>query len=72
MTVIRIVSVRTGVEVSRAVLADDGTVSYEGGDSARSAVLRQMRAGGTEAEAIETLARDGWSNGYLMVALDQP
>lgn len=71
MTVLRIVSVKTGAEVSRAVLADDGqTVTYEGGDSAASAVRRHIHAeGGTEADAVRTLAVEGWSNGYLMVEL---
>lgn len=71
MTVVTIVSVATGQPVSRVTLADDGTVTYEGGASARSAVMRQMRAAAqTEAEAIAAIARDGWSNGYLMAKLD--
>ncbi|MGW4663189.1 hypothetical protein [Streptosporangium sandarakinum] len=74
MTVIRIISVRTGTEVSRAVLADDGTVSYGGGESAAYAVRSWIRQhGGTEADAVHGLAREGWSNGYLMVDLgEQP
>lgn len=70
MIEIRIVSVRSGVVVSRAELADDGTVTYSGGDSAAAAVRDWMRTeGGSEADAVRGLARDGWSNGYLMVEL---
>lgn len=67
---IRIVSVKTGREVSRATLTDTGTVTYRGGASARSAVRRWLAAnpGRTEADAIQALAREGWSNGYLMVS----
>jgi hypothetical protein len=73
MVVLRIVSVRTNDEVSRAELADDGTVTYTGGDSAASAVRRWQRThrDATEADAVRALAREGWSNGYLMVALNQ-
>lgn len=71
MTVIRIVSVRSGTEVSRAESDDNGVVTYSGGDSAAAAVRSWMRDnGGSEAAAVEGLARDGWSNGYLMVDLD--
>ncbi|MFI7113967.1 hypothetical protein ACIBK9_47155 [Nonomuraea sp. NPDC050227] len=70
--VVNIVSVRDGQLVSRATLADDGTVTYQG-DAARSAVRRWLLAnrGRTEADAIRALAVDGWSNGYLMVQRDQ-
>jgi ATP-dependent protease HslVU (ClpYQ) peptidase subunit len=69
-TVVRIVSVRTGREVSRVELADDESATYSGGESAAAAVRAQMRAAGqSEAEAIATLAVTGWSNGYLMVDL---
>lgn len=68
---IRIVSVRTGQLVSTATVRDDGTVVYEGGESARSAVRAWLRANPdrTEADAVRALAREGWSNGYLMVEL---
>jgi hypothetical protein len=69
MAVLRIVSVRTGDEVSRAEIAKDGTVTYSGA-AARSAVRRQMAATGqSETAAITSLLKDGWSNGYLMVDL---
>jgi hypothetical protein len=71
MAVMRIVSVQSGDEVSRAEVAPDGTVNYSGGQSAEAAVRNRMRASGeTAAEAVATLLRDGWSNGYLMVDLD--
>jgi hypothetical protein len=71
--VVRVVSVRTGAEVSRAELADDGTITYTGGESAQAAVRNAMRERRLpEAQAISLLAREGWSNGYLMVALDKP
>jgi hypothetical protein len=73
MTVLRIVSVRTGQLVSQAVLADDGTVTYENGESAAAAMRSWLRRnpGASDADAVRALARDGWSNGYLMVALGQ-
>ncbi len=72
MTVMRIVSVATGKLVSSATLADDGTVTYEG-DSARSAVARWLREhpDASEADAVEALKVDGWSNGYIMVELPE-
>ncbi|MCC5580593.1 hypothetical protein IMZ11_33745 [Microtetraspora sp. AC03309] len=72
MTTMRIVSVRTGDEVSRAELAADGTVTYSGGESAAAAVRawRRGREGATEADAVRALVAEGWSNGYLMVQLD--
>lgn len=65
---ISIVSVRTGREVSRAEVRGD-TVTYSGGETARAAVRRWQAAhpGRSEADAVRTLARDGWSNGYLMI-----
>ncbi|MFF4417084.1 hypothetical protein ACFYY8_31575 [Streptosporangium sp. NPDC001559] len=70
MTVMRIVNVQTGSEVSRAELADDGTVTYHGGQTAAATVRTRMRDyGETEAAAVANLLRAGWSNGYLMVAL---
>lgn len=70
--VVNIVTVRDGQLVSRVTLADDGTVSYQG-DAAHSAVKRWLLAnrGSSEADAVQALARDGWSNGYLMVERDQ-
>lgn len=69
--VLRIVDVETLREVSRATLADDGTISYSGGESAEGVIKQRARVDSvTPAEALEALARDGWSNGYLMVALD--
>lgn len=73
MTVMRIVSVQTGNEVSRAELADDGTVTYHGGQTAAATVKTRMRDyGETEAAAVASLLRVGWSNGYLMVSLPDP
>jgi hypothetical protein len=70
---VRIVSVRTGREVSRVALDDAGVISYSGGDTAQTTVARVMSEFDlSEADAIGALSRDGWSNGYLMVALDQP
>ncbi|MBB4700095.1 hypothetical protein [Sphaerisporangium siamense] len=68
--VMDIVTVDGGRLVSRATLADDGTVTYEGGESAASAVRRWriQHPGKGEADAVRALAREGWSNGYLMVA----
>lgn len=72
MIVVRIVSVRNGAEVSRVEMDDDGVISYSGGGTARSAVSRVMAERSlSEADAIGLLSRDGWSNGYLMVALDR-
>lgn len=71
MAIVRIVSVRTGTEVSRAESDDEGRVTYYGGDAAAYAVRSWRREhGGTEAQAVTGLARDGWSNGYLMVDID--
>lgn len=68
--ILRILDVGTGVEVSRALLADDGTVTYGGGESARGVVEQVARDNGTTAaDAVRKLRRDGWSNGYLMVDL---
>ncbi|GAA0402954.1 hypothetical protein GCM10009530_63660 [Microbispora corallina] len=74
---LRIVSVRIGAEVSRAELADDGTVTYAGGESAAAAVRRWLRhhSGGTtpgrsEGDAVSGLLADGWSNGSLMVVTE--
>lgn len=68
---LRIVDVETQREVSRATLADDGTITYDGGESAEGVIRQRARLdGSTPAEAYAVLARDGWSNGYLMVALD--
>lgn len=69
VTVLRIVSVRDGRELSRAEL-HDGVVTYSGGESAAYAVRSWMRDhGGTEADAVNALLRTGWSNGYSMVEL---
>jgi len=66
--VVNIVSVLDGRLVSRVTLADNDTITYIG-DAAHSAVRRWLLAnrGRSEADAIKALARDGWSNGYLMV-----
>lgn len=69
---VRIVSVRSDREVSRVELGDDGSIVYSGGETARSAVARVMRERDVdEAPAIVLIAAEGWSNGYLMAALDQ-
>ncbi len=72
MTTLRIVSVRTGTEVSRAELGADGTVAYSGGETAAAAVRDWVRRhpGQDEAAAVRALAAEGWSNGYLMVSRD--
>jgi len=72
MTIMRIVSVRSGAEVSRAEVAADGTVTYSGGESAAAAVRTWLRdhPGQSEADAVRALTVEGWSNGYLMVQLD--
>lgn len=71
-TVMHIVSVETGREVSRATVNPDDTVTYAGGQSAASAVLRWRRAnpGKSEADAVRALLEEGWSNGYQMIKLD--
>jgi hypothetical protein len=70
-TVLRVVDVETQDEVARATLDDAGQVSYSGGGSAKGIVEQRARVDGTSpAAALRVLARDGWSNGYLMVALD--
>lgn len=70
MTVVRIMSVRLGVEVGRAELVEDGSVVYAGPSQAAREVVRtwQLDHDGSEADAVRALARDGWSNGYLMAA----
>lgn len=68
--ILRIVDVGTGAEVSRALLADDGTVTYGGGESARGVVEQLARDdNASPADAVRKLRRIGWSNGYLMVDL---
>lgn len=69
-TTVRVVIVRSGDEVGRAVL-NGGTVAYMGAaaDVLRPQVRRRVDAGASESEAIADLAANGWSNGYLMVAL---
>ena len=60
------------LEVARAELVD-GAIRY-GGDAEiiHSIIQRQAKARGvTEAEAFASVAESGWSNGYLMVALDE-
>lgn len=67
---LRIVDVKTGQEVSRAEVQSNGTVTYTGGDSARSVVENYVRDNGSSAaEAVAALNLAGWSNGYLMVDL---
>lgn len=68
---LRIVTVTDGRELSRAELREDGTVRYE--DHTVAAIVAAWRRDHpdlTEAQAIIAMARAGWSNGYLMVALD--
>ncbi len=69
MTTLRIISVRTGAEVSRAELADDGKVTYTGGETASRVVRSWLLShkGRSEADAVRALSKEGWSNGYLMV-----
>lgn len=72
--VLRIVSVSSSAEVSRAEL-DGDTVTYSGpedGETIQAVVKQRMRSDGTTAaEAFRALRRTGWSNGYLMVPLDE-
>lgn len=72
MTTIRFVDVKSGVEVATAT-ADGADVTYDGGDVAKAVVERraqdsQLAAGA----AVRRLAVEGWSNGYLMIALPGP
>lgn len=70
MTVVRFVDVESGTEVSRASLADDGTIAYSGGETAAAVVATTARDNGlTASQAAERLAETGWSNGYIMVDL---
>jgi len=70
MTVVRFVDVRDrSLEVARAT-ADGDTVTYEGGETAAAVVEQTVRDHQlTAVEAVELLAQDGWSNGYIMVDL---
>lgn len=69
MTVVRFVDVESGTEVSRVEL-DAGEPRYSGGETARGVVEQLMRTDGlTAADAVARLAADGWSNGYIRVAL---
>lgn len=70
MIVVRFVDVQTRAEVSRAELGDDGTIRYTGGETAQGVVKQTARVKAiSEAAAVELLAEQGWSNGYLMVDL---
>jgi len=70
--VMRIVVVTSGLEVGRATVSDDGTGVAYGGRVARGVVAARARDDGTtEAVAVVRLLADGWSNGYLMVPLDE-
>lgn len=73
--VLRIVSVASGDDVSLAELHEDGTVTYSGpedGETVQGVIEQRMRTdGATAAEAFRALRRTGWSNGYLMVPLDE-
>lgn len=72
MQTIKIVDVQTREPITSATLHDDGTVAY--GDTlnvAESVVRSRMHdiGHGGLAAAFDSLATDGWSNGYLMVEL---
>lgn len=68
--IVRFVAVTSGVEVSRAELADDGTITYGGGETAAAVVATAVRDRAVSAaEAVRLLAVNGWSNGYIMVDL---
>jgi hypothetical protein len=71
--ILRFVLVTTGEEVARALLADDGTVAYEGSNVAASTVnrFRFPPNGKTEADVVRELATEGWSNGYIKTLQDQ-
>lgn len=70
MITVRFVDVDGGIEVSRAELTDDGTIRYAGGETAAAVVATTARDNDlTAVEAVERLARTGWSNGYIMVDL---
>lgn len=69
MTVLRIVDVIDGYEVSRAEVVGDA-VRYSGGETAHAIVKQLMRdADLSEVEAVQRLSETGWSNGYLMADL---
>lgn len=70
MSSLRIVVVSTQTEVARAEAAGDDPVRYTGADVAESLVTRTAKERGiSDAEAVAALASEGWSNGYLMVAM---
>ena len=71
---LRFVTVADGRLLSLATVGPDDTATY-GGDSpdiAQGAVRRYRlrNPDASEADAVRALARDGWSNGYVMVQLD--
>lgn len=69
MTILRFVDVKSGTQLA-SVTADGDTVTYGGGDFARPVVGRYAEDTGLDpADAVRRLAVEGWSNGYIMIAL---
>jgi hypothetical protein len=76
MTALSIVDVKSGDEVATAAL-DGGAVTYGVLDDVARGVVERYAADHdlSDADAVRRLAVEGWSNGYLMVALpdvDEP
>jgi len=60
------------IEVAVAKIDAEGVVSYGGVDDALiSTVERELEGKPDRRAAFDALARKGWSNAYLMIALPQ-
>jgi len=60
------------IEVATAAIDSSGAVTYTGVDEAlRSIVERELEGKADRLAAFDVLARKGWSNAYLMIALPQ-
>jgi hypothetical protein len=71
VTILTFVDVKSGTQLA-TVSADGDTVTYDGGDFARSVVGRYAEDAGLDpADAVCRLAVGGWSNGYIMIALPE-
>lgn len=58
------------IEVAAAAIDSSGAVTYTGVDEAlRSIVERELDGRADRLAAFDALARKGWSNAYLMIAL---
>lgn len=70
-TVLRLVAVSDGFEVGQLELHPDGTVATTGlGTAAAILRHRMLDYDESEVEAFHGIAKDGWSNGNVMIALD--